>query len=720
MPSDPKTDKKYYTAEELDELYRKAESADREIYAEMRTNVRLVSGDHYNETQSKFWERIRESEDLNKQTKLRLTKNHVKKIVNEYVATVLSHAPGTMVMPNNPDEIQDQKAAELNNSVLDYYKKCLKLREKTREQAEFYFEFGEVFEKIYYDPDAGKVVDYEPVLGPNGEMILERDQNGQPTGNVVKDQDKPIMEGSLVIDNLYPFDMFRAAWSQSWDESPFYGYRKMIPNKILKTWVPEEDQSKVFGGTNSSYYVFNTDSSKYEATQEKTLIREFYFKPSKEYPNGYFYLTTENYKITEGELPYGIFPINYALCDKIPTSARGRSIIKQMRPYQIEINRAASAMATAQITTGDDKIILSHGSKMSNGGTLPGLRGVSVAGAMGDLKIIPGRVGDQYLPYLQNQVAELYAVMNMAEENFSDKEGKLDPYAMLFHSMKNRKKFSKYTEAFSEFKIKEAEILLEMAKIYLPDNKLIPVIGTSEMVNVAEFRGVQENKYIIKVEEVDSDAETMLGKQLAMNHTLQYVGASLSKEEIGKIVRAMPYLNEEEAFDDLTIDYDNSKNEMLALERTEVPVLNQYDNHEYIIKRLSNRMKKSDFRYLQEEVRNNYKIAMQAHQEMDLEQKQLVQKMQQGWIPTDGYMVVCDFYATKENGKTERVKLPYNAIKWLVDQLKVQGNTLEMMERQNQGALADMAQQMGAAPQTANIPPTETTGQAGPQTQGVY
>lgn len=705
-----------YSAADLWELYRKADSVDSAIFAEQRTNVRLVSGDQYNEQVTKYWERIRESEDLNKQNKLRLTKNHVQKIVGDYVNIVLAHSPGITTMPNNPEEIQDQKAAELNKSVYDFYKKTLRIREKTREQAEQYFQFGEVFEKVYFDPDAGKVIDYEPLVGPDGEMILERDKEGNPTGGVVKDPSKPIMEGSLAIETLLPFDMLRAPWAQSWEESPYFIYRKMIPHNILKQWVPAEEQSKCFGGSESSYFVFNTDSSKYEAALGKKLVTEFYFKPSKEYPEGYFYLTTDSYIILEGTLPYGLFPINYALCNKIPTHARGRSIIKTMRPYQIEINRAASAIATAQITTGDDKILLSQGSKMANGGMLPGLRAVSVAGAVDNVKIIPGRTGDQYMPYLQSQVEELYQVMNVSEMLISDKDGKLDPYAMLFHSLKNKRYFSKYAEAFSEFKIRETELLLELAKNYLDDGQLIPIIGSSEAVNIKEFRNTQSNRYIISIEVVDTDAETMLGKQLALNHTLQYAGNSLDKQDIGKIIRAMPFLNQEEALSDITLDYDNSKNLILALERGEEVYINPYDKPEYCIQRLVNRIRKSDFKFLDQRIQQNFQTAVHEYERMDMEQKQLIQRMEQGFIPTDGYLVVCDFYVTKPDGKTERVRLPYKSLAWLIQQLQTQGATQEELERQNQGALAEMAQMMGPTPTSANTSPQNMM----PQGQGVY
>lgn len=705
-----------YNANELDEIYRKAIDIDARIYAEMRSNTMLVSGDHYAKEYSIYWDRIRNSEGLDKQQKLRLTKNHIRKITQDYTTVLLSHAPGTTVMPNNLTELQDQKAAELNKSVLTYHKKTLNLRAKTRDKAEVFVNMGEVFSKTFYDPDEGDFKGYEPLVDENG--IIQMDMDGQ----VIFDETKPIMSGKFIIESMLPLNVFRACEAKDWEESPFIGYRKMVKNDVLKLIIPQEDWGKALSGGEKDNSIFEYEHDNLQKIKEETLVREYYFRPSKAYPKGYFYITSKTYIIAEGELPFGIFPIAYAIFDKIETSCRGRSPIKQMRPYQVEINRAASAIATAQITLGDDKLVLSHGSKISNGGSLPGLRGISVAGGVSDLTVIPGRTGDQYVAYMVGQIEEMYAVMGVADALMSDKEGKLDPYALLFHSIRNRRKFSKYTEAFADFCKKETEILLSLSKYYLEPDALIPMIGKSEAVNIAEFKNTDPLCYSITVEEGDTDAETMLGRQLAMNHTLQYVGTALSKDEIGKIVRSMPFLNEDEAFEDLTLDYDCARNEILAIERGELPDINPNDNHAYTLRKFGNRMKKSDFKFLDPKIQENFKLALGEHERLDIEQKKAIQRMQSGWIPTDGYLVIADFYVTKPNGKTERVRLPYNSLKWLIDQLKAQGTALEDLERiNNQGIKAEMASQMGDGRSSANIPPSNE--QQGSQTlinQEVY
>src|SRR3990167_1582947 len=49
---------------ELNRLYTDAESADRSLFAEQRSNCLLAIGEHYNKKNSLFWSRIRDSSRL--------------------------------------------------------------------------------------------------------------------------------------------------------------------------------------------------------------------------------------------------------------------------------------------------------------------------------------------------------------------------------------------------------------------------------------------------------------------------------------------------------------------------------------------------------------------------------------------------------------------------------------------------------------------------------
>jgi len=198
---------------------------------------------------------------------------------------------------------------------------------------------------------------------------------------------------------------------------------------------------------------------------------------------------------------------------------------------------------------------------------------------------------------------------------------------------------------------------------------------------------------------MSEDLETTLGKQLALNHVLQYVGKDLSKEDMGKVIRNMPFLNSEQLLDDLTLDYDNATSDILALDRGEWREPNRYDNHEYVIKRLIKRMKQSDFSLLNPQVQQLYQMKLSKHQDIEAMMQQEILAAQAGYIPSGGYEVVCDLYAPDPNNptRTRRLRVPSESLEWLVKKLEQQGTYTVGLESMPMGGVADLAQRVHVA-----------------------
>ena len=688
----------------LDKLYKDAEQCDDQLFSEMRSNVLLVSGDHYNQRATKFWDRVQDTKGIKDAAKLRLTKNHTATICRRKIGKVLSHAPNTMVTPNNQDEMQDQKTAELNDAVWKFEKKKQKMRSKVRMWAEDFINLGECWCKVFWDDTKGEVIGYEPKVDEDGCELCKQttsivmneygQQVEQVTEEQIPDEEKPVMSGDFVFERVFAFNIMRDPNSQSLEDSPYVIVRKMIDKSTVKK-IMGDDFSK-YENEEESYLVFDSDKANYAEEKNKIMLREFYYRPCLEYPEGYFYITVQGHIIDEGKLPFSVFPIVFAGHTEIPTSARFRSPIKQMRPYQIEINRSASKIAETQITLGDDKLILNNNAKISSGGTLAGIRGVKVSGGGDDIKVLAGRSGEQYLPYMQSQIAELYQVMDEME---ADAGGQFDAYAMLYHSSRNKERYKKYAEEFEEFLVNITELFLQLAKEYYDEERIIPMIGKSEIVNMAEFKHSEKNSFRIKIENIADDTDTMMGRQLAINHVLQYVGKDLGKDNMGKAIKAMPYMNDTEMFDDLTIDYDMSKNDMLAMERGEMPPIGKHDDHEYLIKRATGRTKKADYRFLPDQIKGLYDQYTKAHQEIAAQAAIELKRLESGFIPTSGPKVKADFYTTTAEGKVERQVYPSDALEWLKKQLEAQGTTMQPFTEMSDGVQADMARMVNQSGQ---------------------
>jgi hypothetical protein len=182
----------------------------------------------------------------------------------------------------------------------------------------------------------------------------------------------------------------------------------------------------------------------------------------------------------------------------------------------------------------------------------------------------------------------------------------------------------------------------------------------------------------------------------------------------------MPYANGEQAFQDLTMDYDNSKNDILALDRGEPVQVNRYDNHEYMVKKLTNRMKMADFKFLAPEIQALYQQTIQQHEEVIAQIGIELKQAQSQFIPSGGYLVRCDFYVSdsKDPNKTSRVSLPSESVAWLVDMLDKQGSSQEALAGLAQGAQGDIANMVsGGGQQGMEAVPPE--GQLSPQDQAL-
>jgi hypothetical protein len=690
----------------LNTYYFDGDSCDQDTFVEMRSNILLVAGEHYNRRQSRFYRRIRDSRELSQEQKLRLTKNHTRKICQIYANNIVSANPNVGFTPKDEQSMHDQKVADLHHSVwVDAYKRYA-IDDKIDDWTDSFVQIGECHVKLFYDPFKGAMKGFQPQIDP---------ETGNPSvnefGQMFPDEGKPVFEGEFIWEEIYGFNLLRPPECKDLRTAEWLCARKMVAREeLLRKYKGDEEKQKFIRADQDETYVIFDTRGGYRKTTRQTMLREYFFRPSMLFPSGYFYITTKEGILEEGELPGGFFPIVSVLFDKIQTTARGHSPIKVMRPYQAEINRAASKIAEHQITLGDDKILTQNGTKISAGVSLPGVRAVNFTGA--EPKILPGRDGSQYLNYMQTQTAELYQVMMVAEQAEDNDQSKLDPYVLLFRSARQKKKFQRYIKRMEKFIIELVHLYLRLAKIHMPDDAVVWAIGKNEQVNISEFRQLPDTCYEVNIEAQADDIETKLGKQMVLNHALQYVGPQLKPEMIGKIMRQMPFSNFDQSFDDLTIDYDSVMNDMLALDRGEKPPVGQYDDHKYCIKRLTARMRKADFKILPPAIQQAYNQKVALHQQMEAAAQLAIQRAEQGFIPTGGYMVVCDFYVKDPSDpsglKTRRARVPYQSMEWLLNQLESQGGSQQQLTDMNEGALAQISQkftQMGGGQRPGAQPP---------------
>ncbi len=691
----------------MDMEYRDGESADKAIFAEMRSNLMLIAGDHYTKKDSLINRRIRDNRELSDTQKLRLTKNHTRRICHLYANNILSAAPNVGFSPKDENSLQDQKKAELQHAVwLDAWNRYNLPAHRYR-WIDSFVGVGEVHVLIQYEEGTGDLIGYEPQMDEMGMPAMDSQ------GMYVQDDAKPVFGGRFIFQEIMGFNIIRPQDCIDIKDAEWLDIREMVDIKTLKKKFPEFKDKIVPEASESQMFVFDASQGSYSYAKNQTLVKKRFYRPCVKYPRGQFIFRNGSNILAQGELPGGVFPIVSELFDEIPTSARGRAPVKTIRPYQVEINRAASKIAEHQVTLGDDKLIIKNGSKMSASGAMPGVRAISVSGD--SPVVLPGRSGDQYLTYMLSQIKELYEVMGIPEDLMDAKDTVQDPYTLLYRAASKKKVFQRYIAKFENFMKRAVETYLILAKIHLPDDAIISAVGKNEAINISEFKSTEPTGYEVKIEPQSDDIESKFGKQMAINHALQYVGNQMSREDIGKLMNEMPFANFKGIFDDFTIDYEVMTNEILSLDRGEMPPVGETDNHVYAIKRLNGRMKKPDFALLPPQVQQAYQQKLQIHAQIDAFQKAQIQRAEQGFIPTSGPLIRCDVYVTDPNsptGKSKKLELPNDAVVWLMDHLKLQGTQLQELHELPQNVQALEAQHYGAGSAVEN------TGGPPPNNQG--
>lgn len=671
---------------DLNRVYNDAEDAQRSLFSEQRSNLLLVLGEHYARRGADFWRKLRNNAWVNKQQRLRLTKNHIQKISKTYVNNIMSHAPGVMASPKNPTEFSDQKAAEMHQSVWADMKNRHNLKKFFRLLCKDYIEVGEAWAKIFFDPEEGQF------LG----MEVEHDEDG----NTKKSRDgEPVVlrhfTGDVVFERVLGFNVLVDPAARSYDEARYVIMRKMVDTKDLKEQFKDDEEKLGFikESEKQTYQLF-TFNGYQKSKANQTLIREYYYRPDAEYPNGYYYIATEAGVLFEGELPHGIFPIVHVGFDEATTSPRSFSIIKQLRPYQAEINRAASKIAEHQVTLGDDKLVVQAGASVNPGGTT---HGIKVLKSTGPVTHLPGRAGDQYLEYLNFQIQQMYFVGNVAEDS-QTKEANLDPYTMLFRSIRDKKAFTTYAEKFEEFVKEIALKSLKYAKKHYSQKMVVQIVDKKERVNIQDFKKSDDLSWEIVLEPVTEDVESKMGRQIALNHVLQFAGNQLTSGDIGRFIKNMPFVNNDEISSDLTIDADNVLSDIVAMDKGRFVPANPRDNHEYYTRRLIHRIKMKDFQFLPVQVQQMYQIKLQQHEQFLVQQQQAAAQASSGFVPSGGFLVTTDIRVPRADDptRTERAKVPVEALAWLIDTLEKQGQSQALLQSLPESAQADVGAAIGA------------------------
>ena len=146
--------------------------------------------------------------------------------------------------------------------------------------------------------------------------------------------------------------------------------------------------------------------------------------------------------------------------------------------------------------------------------------------------------------------------------------------------------------------------------------------------------------------------------------------------------------------------------------------INPHDNHQFYIQSITHRVKKSDFRFLEPQIQDLYFQKLAQHELALQQQQQIIQQQNMGMIPSGGFLTTVNAsWSNPATGRVERIKVPSEAVKWLVDKLNGQGAFASQMATLPPQTQANVAG--GAPEEESSLPPISQSQTEGATTAAV-
>ena len=711
MPKKPKK----HSISELTQLFKTGYEIDTPLFREHRTNAMLFNGNHYGKKTQQFDRQYRQQRGKYDTQAIRITENHLNKIISMRASALKALVPDVTVRPKNFGEFGDQKRAELHKSILEDWKHQSGFKEEEVRMIKEWMIYGELAVKVFWDEGEGRRLPdlYVTELEAEFDKIDEEGIEGvevQIDADNIKTKKITRFEGRVTAEVIYPFDLIRDPCAESFKKAQWVCVKKLVDPDFLKRHFKQDDPryKAVTEKSTDKYNTFRVNGE-YTKTENKTLIKEFFFKPSYRYPNGYYYIVAGAESDTilwEGELPGGIFPIEILGYDEISTSPRHSSLIRHLRSNQLQVNLLKSKSVQTILSSGMDRVFINKGSKLSK--PLKGSDGISVYEYTGTPPITEqGRVGEQFINVINMNIDQMYQKGNV-QEAFEQQNKQVDAHTALFQSARQKATYNDYVCKYENFLKNVYMKVLKLTKMYMKDEALVYIAGSDEQVNIPEYKTMDDLGFEIAAEQQSMDAESKLGRALDIQKVLQY-GANFDGAQLAALVKHMPYLNNEAVLETFPgyVDYQNALNDICRIDRGDQSVLNirRYENHDYMIQALTARSKKPDYEFLPEQVKQLYDLKIQAHEQIKVEQIQQQRSMEADFIPTGGALLkveglfVNDGLTARGQPKVRAVRIPQESLDWLQERLKVQGLQLEVLEQQQEQVRAEIAGQVVQAEQ---------------------
>lgn len=531
--------------------------------------------------------------------KSRLPNNLCRPYVRQAVSQIGSFRPKFKGRPatNDPEDYQSAETAE---KVVEHYWDLLKMQPKRWELLHWMKTTGNCFIKVIWNPRGGDPISSDPTFDEDQETDEESEYSGGP-----------LYEGEMESEIRSPFVMYADPFADSPEQVRWLIECAARPIEWVEQNFPDR-ASLVRPGINSDSYqsrrrwlVGSSTTAGYgespidDADKNWVIVKEYWERPSLDYPNGRLIIEANGVILRTGDnpTPNGRLPYIWIRDEIVPGMLWGQCDLDNMIPLQRIYNRLVNKQVEHVVNTANAKA-LQHSSNEINesqwatetevitwhGVTPPSWLAPPPLGA--DVQALSGeilqnfdRVSSSYGPARGQYQGKISgkAYMSLIEQDIQSKSPTIE----------------RLSEGFSDW----ARLVLVWVRQYVTETRMVNIVGRDKQFDVSEFKGSD----IGSNTDVRVDVESMMPKSKAMAlEMLQYLApgekwlSGADPQDKARVFRMLALEDDGRVVQDKSIDerearLENRRMMMGAVIESAKP----HEDHE-IHMMLHNEMRKSD------------------------------------------------------------------------------------------------------------------------------
>jgi|GEM_PF-2838686 len=349
----------------INDLYNEAQMKVRPQQYSWLLQLAYVSGDQYKTFDSNNFKITELSKAYGYEE--REVFNKMRTIRNTFLARITLNKPLPWAEPKSLKD-KDKKVAKITNAVIQNAWETLEIGDKYDTIGEYLTDYGSAFLKVGWDNTLGKkIVSRVDVLLDelgNSNYLNEDYKQKLQQGLLYK---KSIYEGDVTTSVISPFEIYvDNPTRRNLEESPWLLHVRAFPKEVVKKVYMLEDSDIKDEITNSitlqtgamSYGIgYYSGSYGYKTNQLEDVVsvKEYYERPTNDFPNGRMIISVGDKVVYYDELPYNIgrdgkkdIPFIRMIATPETGNFYGATPLADLRPlqrrYNAVRNRAAEAL----------------------------------------------------------------------------------------------------------------------------------------------------------------------------------------------------------------------------------------------------------------------------------------------------------------------------------------------------------------------------------------